>query len=328
MMKKAIAVALLFVSVSLSAQYQWDYGIKVGAANYLGDIGGQALTRRDFVWDMHWQATRSAWGAFGRYKFSKRLAVAANLDYLAIKDYDRWTTNPPRRARNMNFRNRMVELGARAELTVWYDNDVSGKGYYNPDFKMYLFGGISGFYHNPQGQLHSGDELISDTWYNLRDWRTEGQDNSYSPIGLAIPAGVGVYFTFSKTWRIGWEFSWRTTFTDYLDDVSTVYTNPNPKDPNDYNLALSWVNGSTNQALIDQINADNPDSEFYPLNLANFTINEQGQTIKRGDPTHNDSFMTMQVTVSKVLRGRSKFYRAKYSWLKNRATVRRTRAKF
>lgn len=328
-MKKILLFVFIAATFAATAQYQWDYGIKIGAANYLGDIGGKMLTRRDFVWDMHMKATKSAWGAYGRYKFSKRLAVAANLDYIAIKDFDRWTTNPPRRARNMNFRNRMFELGARAELTIWYDNDVGGRGYYNPDFKMYLFGGLAGYYHNPQAQMFTNGELVSYDWHNLRHWRTEGQEKSYSAIGLAIPAGLGLYFTFDKTWRFGWEFSWRTTFTDYLDDVSTVYTDPNPKNPDDYDLALQFVNESSYQALIDQINIDSPDSEFYQLNLANFQIDGTGQNvIKRGDPTHNDSYMTMQFTAGKVIRGRSKFYRAKYSWLKNRATVRRSRAKF
>ncbi|MDZ4823231.1 MAG: DUF6089 family protein [Flavobacteriales bacterium] len=328
-MKKLLLLFFVITACSATAQYDWDYGIKIGAANYLGDIGGKMLTRRDFIVDMHLKATKTAWGIYGRHKFSKRLSVAGNLDYIALKDFDRWTTNPPRRARNMNFRNRMFELGVRAELTIWYDNDVGGRGYYNPDFKMYLFGGLAGYYTNPQAQVFTNGEMVSDTWYNLRDWRTEGQEKSYSKIGLAIPAGVGMYFTFDKTWRFGFEFSWRTTFNDYIDDVSTVYTNPNPKNPEDYPLALQFVNQSTYQGLIDQINIDSPESEFYPLHIQDFTIDDDGlDVVKRGDPTHNDSYLTMQLTAGKVIRGRSKFYRAKYSWLKNRATVRRSRAKF
>ena len=322
-MKRLLFLAAVLAFFSSSAQYKWDYGLKIGASNYLGDIGGKEKTRRDFVVDMHLKTTDLCFGAFARYKFSKRLSVAGNLDYIAIHDRDEFTTNPPRRARNMNFRNRFFELGARAEITIWYDNDVSGRGYYNPDFKMYLFGGLAGFYHNPQGQITKDGELqYGGEWYNLRKWNTEGQDKSYSAIGLAIPAGLGLYFTFEKTWRIGWEFSWRTTFTDYLDDISTTYNQPNTSDPK----AVEFVNQSY-QGLIDQINADNPDSEFYPIAIQNFEYNPNVAQ-KRGDPTHNDSYLTTQLTVSKVIRGRSKFYKSKYSWLKNRATIRRSRAKF
>lgn len=322
-MKRIIFLICVLAGFEAAAQYKWDYGIKIGAANYLGDIGGKEKTRRDFVVDMHLKTTNLNIGLFGRYKFSKRFSVAGNLDYISINDRDELTTNPPRRARNMNFRNRLFELGARAEVTIWYDNDVSGRGYYNPDFKMYLFGGLAGFYHNPQGQItKDGEMLYGGEWYNLRPWKTEGQDKAYSAIGLAIPAGIGLYFTFEKTWRVGWEFSWRTTFTDYLDDVSTTYNIPNTTDPK----ALEFVDQSY-VALIDQINAENPDSEFYPLSIYNFQYDETTAQ-KRGDPTHNDSYLTTQLTVSKVIRGRSKFYRSKYSWLKNRATIRRSRAKF
>lgn len=320
-MKKFLFVTALLTTLSGVAQYQWDYGLKLGAANYLGDIGGKELTRRDFVLDMHLASTRYAVGGYARYKFSKRLSVAGNVDYLRITDADRLTTNPARRARNMNFRNDMFELGARAELTVWFDNDVGNRGYYNPDFKMYVFGGISGFYHNPQGQIFTdGDLAYGGQWFNLRDWRTEGQDKPYSNFGIAIPAGVGFYFTFNKQWRVGWEFAWRTTFTDYLDDISTTYEVPGSTDPK----AVEFVNQSY-PALINEINAANPGAA--PMHVNSFRY-VPGFSTKRGDPSNNDSFLTTQVTVGKVIRGRSNFYKSKYSWLKNRAGVRRSRAKF
>lgn len=309
------------LSYEASAQYRWDYGLKFGAANYLGDIGGKELTRRDFVWDMHLNQTRWAIGGFARYKRSKRIAFAANFDYLRIQDADRFTTNPARRARNMNFRNDLFELGARAELTIWYDNDVGNRGYYNPDFKMYLFGGVAGFYHRPLGQIYTEEGVVenSATWYDLRSFRTEGQESPYSMVGVAIPAGIGLHFTFNKTWRVGWELSWRTTFTDYLDDISTNYAQPNTREE------ANWVNQSY-PSLIQEINNQNPGADLSPLSFQ--YLDNIDRQPKRGDPTNNDSYLTTQFMVSKVIRGRSQFYRSKYSWLKNRAGVRRSRAKF
>ncbi len=322
-----ILAALLFLFSGLNAQYKWDYGISLGGANYLGDIGGKEKTRRDFVWDMHLNQSNIALGAYGRYKFGKRFSLAANLTYLQINDKDSETTNPARRARNLNFRNRMFELGLRGELTVFYDNDVGGKGYYNPDFKFYVFGGISGFYHNPQGQIYVDGELRDDTWYNLRELTTEGQETPYSAIGVAIPAGIGLYFTFDKTWRFGWELSWRTTFTDYLDDVSTVYADPSLLSEDGAAFASqSYV------YLIDEINADNVDDPDYQVQSINSHrwkgYTNQAEDVKRGDPTNNDSYITTQFTIGKVIRGRSQFYRKKYSWLKSRTGARRSRAKF
>jgi hypothetical protein len=59
-MKRLLFLAAFLMSLSTFAQYQWDYGLKVGGANYLGDIGGKELTRRDFVWDMHLKTTNIA----------------------------------------------------------------------------------------------------------------------------------------------------------------------------------------------------------------------------------------------------------------------------
>lgn len=358
-MRKIFIIALLGMALSASAQYQYDYGIKLGAANYLGDIGGKELQRRDYFWDMHLGQTRYAVGAYGRYKFSKRFAVAANFDHMLIQDADQYTTYIPRRTRNLNFRNRMFELGARAELTLWYDNDVGNRGFYNPDYKLYAFAGVAAYYSNPQarlvydpadslaedvGDLVPGD-FVDNTWYNLRNYRTEGA--SYSNFGLAIPMGIGMYFTFNKEWRIGWEISWRKTFSDYLDDVSTYYNKPDPVNPDDYELALG-LQSQTYAELLDAQNlllkdmGDNPIyEEIYPqMTINDFRyqpnndLNPDAFQSTRGlhDPENplirKDNYITSQITIGKVIRGRSKFYKSKYSWVKNRATVRRSRAKF
>lgn len=315
-----LLLLLLFSAGILTsqAQYNWEYGVMIGGANYLGDIGGQEQTRRDFVWDMHLNKTNVALGAYGRYKFSKRMAVLANFSYLQIGTSDWVSTNPARVARNLNFRNRMFELGARAELTLFYDNDVGGRGYYNPDFRFYVFGGLSVFHHNPQGRvMDATSEFFGPEWHNLRPLRTEGQDEPYSALGVAIPAGFGLYFTFDKVWRIGWELSWRTTFTDYLDDLSGTYADPATL-PNDLARALA---SQTNQGIISDINDPASGTVFSHQYVDGFVT-------KRGDPSNNDSFLTTQLTVGKVIRGRSQFYRKKYSWLRNRTGARKSRAKF
>jgi Domain of unknown function (DUF6089) len=358
-MRRILFIVMLGLTLSSSAQYQYDYGIKIGAANYLGDIGGKELQRRDYFWDMHLGQTRYAVGAYGRYKFSKRFAVAANFDHMLIQDADMYTTYIPRRTRNLNFRNRMFEIGARAELTLWYDNDVGNRGFYNPDYKLYAFAGLSAYYSNPQAQLiydpadslvdNPGDlkpgDLVDNTWYSLKQYRTEGA--SYSNFGIAIPMGIGMYFTFNKEWRVGWEISWRKTFSDYLDDVSTYYNKPDPENPDDYELALGLQSQTYEQLLLDQNlllkeEGSNPVyEEIYPAMTINDFRYQPGNELNpdafqstRGlhDPENplirKDNYITSQITIGKVIRGRSKFYKSKYSWVKNRATVRHSRAKF
>ncbi len=358
-MRRILILLLLSAAISAGAQYQYDYGIKLGAANYLGDIGGKNLQRRDYFYDMHLGQTRYAVGAYVRYKFSKRLAISANFDHLLIQDADMYSTYIPRRTRNLNFRNRMFEVGARAELTLWYDNDVGNRGFYNPDYKLYAFAGVAGYYSNPQGRLvydpadslveNPGDlqpgDYVDNTWYNLRKYKTEGA--SYSNFGFAIPVGIGMYFTFNKEWRIGWEICWRKTFSDYLDDVSTYYNKPEPSNEEDYALALG-LQSQTYQGLLDDQNQllkaedGNPvyDDIFPSMSINDFRYQDGDVNVRdnnqssRGlhDPANplikKDNYITTQITIGKVIRGRSKFYKSKYSWVKNRATVRRSRAKF
>ncbi|HRF82792.1 MAG TPA: hypothetical protein PL070_22235, partial [Flavobacteriales bacterium] len=52
--------ACALVASASNAQYAWDFGMHVGGANYLGEMGGTDQPRRDFVWDMKMSQTRWA----------------------------------------------------------------------------------------------------------------------------------------------------------------------------------------------------------------------------------------------------------------------------
>jgi hypothetical protein len=61
-------------------------------------------------------------------------------------------------------------------------------------------------------------------WYSLRKLQTEGV--AYSPIAMVIPFGIGVDYAVHKQLRVSLDAVYRWTTTDYLDDVSTVYPDP------------------------------------------------------------------------------------------------------
>ncbi len=305
-----------FLSISAYSQYYMDWGFKLGASNYLGDIGGKEKTRRDFVLDLRLQHTRWNFGAFFRYKLSSQIATKINLEYIRIEAYDGNSTNPGRRARNLDFRNDMFELTNTWELYIYKVNDVGRTGRYRTDFQLYLFAGFGGLYHNPKGQLNG-------TWYALQPLRTEGQDKPYKKLQFVIPAGLGFYYSINRKYRIGMEIGWRTTFTDYLDDISTTYPNPQSLDSD---LARQLSNKTT-PALLAQINQENNLEGVQGQELLMDAFKENG---KRGDPTHNDSYLTANVTLSFMIRGKSSFYRAKHSFVLGRKhrRRRRSRAKF
>ncbi len=303
-----LALAALFVVLGLSraeAQYAWDIGIHVGGANYLGEMGGKDQPRRDFVWDMKLGQTRWAIGGFARRKINRLLSVNTGLMYMRIQGADVLTEEyRPRRGRNLNFRNDMLEWYIRPEFTIFQDNDLGGRGRYRLDFRLFGYVGIGVYYHNPKGQINrEGD------FYALKPLTTEAVD--YSRIGLSIPAGIGFHFTKKRRHRFGFDMGWRTTFADYLDDASTVYADPSELPSQ---LAIDLANQTSYAYALDP-------TLPHPNNYDPGSI--------RGDPTHNDSYLTATFTYSYVLRGQSNFYRQRYSWIRGAKRVgRKSRAKF
>ncbi len=334
-MKKIVLFLLLAFALEQSAvaQFKYDYGFRFGGANYLGDIGGKNLPRRDLIVDMHLPSTRWAVGGFVRKRKSKKLAFAGTFDYIRIQGTDQLTTYFPRRARNLTFKNDMFELGARAEYTLYYDSDLSNQGYFNPDMKIYVFGGVAGLFSNPKGLMNyyaaknysrATGENLEGEWISLRKYKTEGQDNAYSPLAVAVPMGIGMYFTYMKKWRIGWEYSWRMTFTDYLDDISTVYPDPvvvSTANPEEFPLVSAYLYHSYDDGFVKS-------SETNPTNIPGANFSTKGSP--RGNPLNNDNYMTFQLYVSKVIRSKSNFYKSKYSWMRGRSGggVRRAKIRF
>ncbi len=307
-MKKifTLFLTLLFTTTLIKAQRRLDYGVSVGVSNYLGDIGGKEKTRRDFVADMKLAKTRWNFGVFVRYKIKPKISIKVALDYLRLEGDDKLSTNPARNARNLNFRNDMFDLGVTGQFFFYEDNDLGNTYRFKNGFRAYAFVGVGGFYSNPKA-------FYNGAWVKLRPLQTEGV--AYSPIGINIPAGLGFYFTFEKKHRIGFEANYRTTFTDYLDDISGKYADPSGMSAT--GAALSNRTGEV--------------SGLDPAFANNFGYDSQaGVGNKRGDKTHKDSYMTMSLSYSYVLKGKSSFYRGHYGnfFGNKKGRVRKIRAKF
>src|SRR5882672_10123321 len=105
-MKKITLLLAFTISASAAfSQYKWDFGGMVGAANYLGEIGGKEKTRRNFILDLKLSQTRSALGGFARYKLNPDIYIKGSLSWLRISGADALSTNPGRVGRNLSFRN-------------------------------------------------------------------------------------------------------------------------------------------------------------------------------------------------------------------------------
>ena len=293
-MKKHITIFILLCyslcAILTQAQkvYKWDIGTRFGASNYLGDIGGKDKTRRTFILDMKLKKTHFVVGGTARYKFNPKWALNTQLNYAQIRGDDALSTNEGRMWRNLRFKNNILELTARGEYTFMESPDVGGRGYYKLEFASFVHAGLTCFYHNPKGSLDGK------TWHRLQPMKTEGV--KYNKIGIGIPLGLGILFTYEREHRFGIEFNWTSTFTDYLDDISGNYA----YDPDDQSsLTASLANQS---------------EEVVPPNEINNYLIDQ----KRGDPSHDDAYIFTTFTYSYILQEKNKFYKGRKGMGKRR----------
>lgn len=298
-------ITILFIGFGLmQAQAQnapLSAGISLGGANYLGEIGGKFDPRASLL-DADIITTSPAIGGFLRYAANDRVRVSGEVNYVHIRQNDANAESPARQARNLNFRNRMVEFGFRTDFTVLSIADRStNRNFAKPgklSLNAYVFTGIYGVLHNPQAQVtYDPNNQWEDRWYDLRPLRTEGQVEEYASLIAAIPLGFSVELGLGYGWILGFEGSWRSTFTDYLDDISGMYANPDGLSP----LAQA-ISSQSNEAVIAAIN--DPSSG----NVQNHQYSDGGTY--RGNPETNDSYGTLQFTLTRVIDTRTSFERA------------------
>lgn len=317
MRKIFVFAAFIILPAACPAQYYWDFGVGLGISNYLGEIGGSELTRRDFVSDMKLSQSRQSANAFARYKLSNMFSVKASLSYITLRGADSLCANPARFYRNLNFRNYVWEGDIIAQFFFYEVNDLGHTYRYKDNFRAYVGLGAGGIYHNPKA-YYKGE------WVDLRPLQTEG--HSYTKFAFVIPASAGFYFTINKRYRIGWDICWRTAFTDYLDDASSNYSE---HPAGSLSGALS---DRTNHAEADAYGAANGSPGFGNNYGYGYWTDENGNKRynKRGDPTHNDSYITSNVEFSYVFRGKSSIYRSHYSsvFKGKKYKKRKVRAKF
>ncbi|CAG5084541.1 DUF6089 family protein [Parvicella tangerina] len=144
-----LSMFLTFVSKA-QAQYLTDFGINIGASNYLGDIGGKEMIRRDFIFDMKLSQTKPSYGLFFRHRFNESYGITTTLTFANIAGTDAITENPARRERNLSFYNTITELSTRAEYYFYTIHDVGNHGRYCVNFRPYVFAGLGLFHHAPK----------------------------------------------------------------------------------------------------------------------------------------------------------------------------------
>ncbi len=151
-----------------------------------------------------------------QYYFTPRISARAEITWFTLEGDDSKADDGSRKKRNLSFKSNNVEVG----FTGAFNLLPNGNRYYRrPYFNVYGFGGVGFIYFNPKAE-YQGKK------YALQPLNTEGAD--YSRIALVIPFGLGARLKAGPNFNIALEGGYRKTFTDYLDDVSTVHLGSAP----------------------------------------------------------------------------------------------------
>lgn len=282
---------MLLCNLHAQKGYKFEYGIMTGISNYLGEIGGRQKAARPFIADLKLAKTRWNESVFFKYKFHPMFAARVALNYLRIEGDDKLSSNPGRRYRNLNFRNDMYDVESTVQWLVFNTNKPTGIYTRSSIYlSAYIFTGVGVYYSNPT-TVYQGSRV------NLRPLKTEG--TAYSAYGVCIPVGAGFYVTVNRrlrAHRFGIEFNWRYTGNDHLDDISSA----------------SWANpANLTSATAIALNNRNPElGQKQPKGAsANYGFHDDGNgnnlnKAPRGNPKNKDSYLSLNLSYSIVLKNR------------------------
>ncbi|NJO00895.1 MAG: hypothetical protein HC880_03675 [Bacteroidia bacterium] len=314
-------------------------GPQGGLINYFGDLNPLSQYASTDL-----SKTRPTIGINVARKLSPRLIARAGLSWGRLSANDFQAADPTderhryRFARNVHFRNDIFELS----LIFTYDIFPSASVYYKRvPITPYILAGIAAFYHDPKARTpldYDGGDADPGEWVRLRPLSTEGQGlvrtntdlrpsangSPINPVGApigtyrkpysllqpAIPLGAGVRFKVNDRMDISFEVAYRLLFTDFLDDVSGNYANPNdlteqvgPLSATLANRTLETVDARSGRSRADELAVFLSEVNRPTLDQAgNLTISGYGNDgDKRGESSNTDIYIMAVVHLQYII---------------------------
>ena len=335
-LKKIITISIIFLIIPFFSNAQFynknffkshrhEISFGIGGSSCLTDLGGGSSEAKAFLLDMDIQSTSFLTNFSYLYYLKNDISLRACLTYAKISGDDALSGDKFRANRALNFNTTIIELGGLIEYTLIKEKSGNKFGLKNSSgifgalknpiqFGVYLFAGIGGFYYDPWGTnnfLNSNGDIVGDgKKYRLRELHTEGQGfeggpgqfneantgkrgSTYKKFAVCIPLGFGIKKSFSNTFGINLEASYRFTNTDYLDDVSSNYYD---RDKLKTEITILYGEDVGNDAYI--MSGTETGAGTNP-----------GE--KRGNPSSNDSYMFLTISVYKKLNNSQKFFKSR-----------------
>lgn len=280
----------------------WTFSYGLGWSTYHGDL-------HDFLFDGVSSSLGANAGIGLRKRFTNQLSISLDINYYTIAGDDaangslNGRTDEQRRGersgeRDTRFVRNLSFFARNWEVTTNFIFDLipENRGFTRrPITNVYIKVGVGFSTNNPKARHPDLGKV------NLRHLNTEAlPDKGYSGFLLVVPVGIGLKFRANKFIDIVAEGARRFTFSDYLDDVSTVY-------PSRDALQQSDRIGAIDDALV----------IFDRSAEGGFPARRPGNT--RGNPDKNDAYYVFQLRLEMYL---------EYGWFDKLFKGRRRRPKF
>ena len=272
-MKRYILFLFLIIPFLAISQRnkQIEGGLMLGASYYLGDLNNK-----------HFYKPKIAVGILLKNNINKRINLRFSFNYSSLSAADSDSRSIAKSNRNLSFKTTVFEIASAVEINYLpYSMGSITEDAYTP----YLTIGLGFFKMNPQAELN-------DQFYDLQTLGTEGQETSlnsskkYKLGQIIIPIGVGFKANLTPKIAMSIEYSLRKTFTDYIDDVSTVYVDPTVLSQENGSVSAVLSNRSINQGGLDANNTgmqrgDSQNNDWYSLTMVMLTFRlDKGSTCR------------------------------------------------
>ena len=259
-MKKLGILAGLLILLSQITYAQSFYSIRqernlvaIGGFNFSTFLGD--LKPKGDIFDPKPSMTLGA-----MYYFTSRIGARAEFSYVSLAGDD--AESDDRKALNLSFTSSNIEFSVTGIFNVFPNGQ---RFYQRPAFNPYGFIGVGISTYNPKAELN-GEK------HELRPLMTENVE--YGKSTLVVPYGIGGRFMVSPLFNVSVEAGWRIAFTDYMDDVSTVYADK-----------------SSSSALAQQLADRSAEAGYGPREIGSI----------RGNPDKNDGYILYSIKLEYYL---------------------------
>jgi hypothetical protein len=272
-----------------------------GTATYMGDLAAYRTPIQTLTKIIRWNVN----GSYTRH-FTPHLAARVSLTVARIAGDDELynrggSPNANNYIRNLHFRNDLKEV---AVVGIYQLTSEARSAQRRPSFTPYVFLGIGIVAHNPKAIVPKFYD--KQEWVSLQPLGTEGQgqpgyDKPYSLVTYSIPVGLGFRYKYNDRFNVSIEGGFRFTGSDYLDDVSTSYPDPNvlksdlAKDMS--NRSLEDIAARTGNERLTTARQIYPDlANPFGNTITGFEVSDP-----RGNPLKNDTYFLGSIQFSYIL---------------------------